>query len=555
MKDNYSYVCTLSTDDFIDGVLVLNENLKMINSKYNLLCLINETISEDTINVLDFFNIKYKKVKKVKYSTNIIDYDYWRNTYDIINVFNLTEFKKIIYLDLDLLINENIDHLFESKPLSMVRDVRNNNELFNTGVMIIEPNKEDYKNLIDLKEKFDKEKRENSVKEVINEYFGNKINELEKEYNVQKEIRGNEYDTKYYHYSERSNSCFAVKNLHEAYYGRQEKEPIINHYCGKVKPFIIKGIFDCENSILYIHYLNKILRKKQRVNYGRDLISIIIPVYNQEDYLDSCLKSIFNQTYPNIELILVNDGSTDKSLEIMEKYHKEHKNMKIISIPNQGVSHARNTGLDNATGKYITFVDSDDVIDKNTLEILYKDIVDNNVDIVQCNNFIDQNRMIYTYGNYRLIDEREIYYYFLREYIGCTIWGKLYRREILEETRFNEKYNNHEDELFLYEVIKKCKSFFLEKDFLYYYTWQKENSLTKKKLNKKDTDLFILLFNDIIDYTLRKYPDLLPTVKNLILSKLYYLRVVKHDLSTDDFDLADASPTVKDIITDYLKKD
>ena len=102
------------------------------------------------------------------------------------------------------------------------------------------------------------------------------------------------------------------------------------------------------------------------------LISIIVPIYRVEEYLDKCLSSIINQTYKNLEIILVNDGSDDNSIKIAKKYAKKDERIKIIEEDNKGLSCARNTGINASTGKYITFVDSDDFIEENYIEVLYK---------------------------------------------------------------------------------------------------------------------------------------------------------------------------------------
>ena len=115
-----------------------------------------------------------------------------------------------------------------------------------------------------------------------------------------------------------------------------------------------------------------------------ETISIIIPVYNVEKYLNKCLNSVIEQTYKNIEVILIDDGSTDNSGKICDEYAKNDIRIKIIHQQNGGVSTARNNGLEHATGKYITFVDSDDYIEKEMIETMAKKIMKKNADIVIC---------------------------------------------------------------------------------------------------------------------------------------------------------------------------
>ena len=117
-------------------------------------------------------------------------------------------------------------------------------------------------------------------------------------------------------------------------------------------------------------------------NNDEDLISIIVPVYNVEKYLEQCLESLLNQTYKNIEIIVVNDGSTDQSLDILKKYSFKDNRIKLYSQKNQGISAARNTALEHINGKYVMFVDSDDWIEINTCEIALHEMKKNDSDIV-----------------------------------------------------------------------------------------------------------------------------------------------------------------------------
>lgn len=127
------------------------------------------------------------------------------------------------------------------------------------------------------------------------------------------------------------------------------------------------------------------------------LISIIIPVYNVEKYLEECIESCINQTYKNIEIILINDGSTDKSLEICQKYANIDNRIIVKSIPNSGVAHARNVGIGLSKGDYITFIDSDDFVDRNFCEVLLKPFLNKKIDIVRLKDAYIQN----IYGEYK----------------------------------------------------------------------------------------------------------------------------------------------------------
>lgn len=134
------------------------------------------------------------------------------------------------------------------------------------------------------------------------------------------------------------------------------------------------------------------------------LISIIIPVYNVEKYLDECIQSCINQTYKNIEIILIDDGSSDKSAEICKEYAELDSRIIFKSIPNSGVAHARNVGIGISNGSYITFVDSDDFIDEKYCEVMYNLLVDYDADIACCTSYYLQN----TDGTYKTVQRPPI---------------------------------------------------------------------------------------------------------------------------------------------------
>ena len=141
-----------------------------------------------------------------------------------------------------------------------------------------------------------------------------------------------------------------------------------------------------------------------------DLISIIIPAYNVEKYISKCLESIIKQTYSNIEIILVDDGSTDKTSEICDEYEKKDDRIKVIHTENRGVSEARNKGLENVKGNWITFVDSDDWIEEDFCEVLLKKIKDYDADIALCGyKRVTENscEIIKTSGNDEVINRQK----------------------------------------------------------------------------------------------------------------------------------------------------
>ena len=211
-------------------------------------------------------------------------------------------------------------------------------------------------------------------------------------------------------------------------------------------------------------------------------ISIIVPIYKVEKQIDICIKSILNQTFNNFELILVNDGSPDKCGEICEKYAKIDKRIKVIHKKNGGLSDARNSGLDIAKGKYVGFVDSDDIIHPEMYERMYNCINKYNVDIVQCK--FKKFKSIEDINKLSNINNVNIEYYTSKEAIidmidnnkiNVNTWNKLYKRELFENERF-PKGKIHEDEFLTYKLIYKSNKVAYINEELYYY-YQNDNGI------------------------------------------------------------------------------
>ena len=222
----------------------------------------------------------------------------------------------------------------------------------------------------------------------------------------------------------------------------------------------------------------------------KDMINVIVPVYNCEDYLEQCLDSIINQSYQNLEIILVNDGSTDNSLNICNKYKKIDKRIIVIDQKNQGQAAARNKALSIAKGKYIGFVDSDDWIDLDTYDYLYHLISKYNADCSY--NRIRRNNYDYQVDNYNEIiyEEDEILVEYLEfgmktgEYSLCTY---LFSSELLNNVKFPTGIIN-EDIPYIYEALSKAKILVKSDKYSYNYRMS-ENSTTRNAFSKKDLDL------------------------------------------------------------------
>lgn len=225
----------------------------------------------------------------------------------------------------------------------------------------------------------------------------------------------------------------------------------------------------------------------------KDLISVIVPVYNVEKYLPQCIDSILNQTEKNLEIILVDDGSLDNSGKICDEFSKKDDRIIVIHKKNNGLSSARNAGLDIARGNYIGFVDSDDWLDKTMYEVLLKLLKENNSDISCCDFFktansndsiphID-NEIINSYNN---IESLNNFYNGL--YTQTVVaWNKLYKRELFKDISYPVG-KIHEDEGTTYKLYYKANKITYTNRPLYYYRIT-PNSITTSKFNKKRLDI------------------------------------------------------------------
>lgn len=221
-------------------------------------------------------------------------------------------------------------------------------------------------------------------------------------------------------------------------------------------------------------------------------ISIIVPVYNMEQYLKKCVDSIIKQTYSNLEIILVNDGSLDKSLFICKEYKKRDSRIRIVNKKNGGLSSARNAGVNVATGEYITFVDSDDYLKGNAIETLVKMIEHSQADIAYIHDIIvnehysiigkeelDHCEKMYTSSTFlKAICERRV---------SCSVCGKLFKKNLFLDVRFNEQKLN-EDFLLLSELLLQKNIRIIEDTFAGYYYFERSNSISRGGFGKSLRD-------------------------------------------------------------------
>lgn len=231
------------------------------------------------------------------------------------------------------------------------------------------------------------------------------------------------------------------------------------------------------------------------------LISIIVPVYNVEKYLGECIDSIINQDYNNIEIILVNDGSTDNSWEICKRYSNKYKNVRAYNKKNSGLSDTRNFGINKATGEFISFVDSDDLVSPHMVSCLYKLIKKNNCDISVCSifHFTDNKKIVFSNILHEKIysSEEALYEFLYQKSISPSSCGKLYRKHLFNVLQFPNGLK-FEDDAIMYKLLDMSNSISYCNGKLYGYR-HRCDSITTSKFSDKDFDI-ITIGNDILNY-------------------------------------------------------
>lgn len=246
-----------------------------------------------------------------------------------------------------------------------------------------------------------------------------------------------------------------------------------------------------------------------------DLISIIVPIYNAEKYLQRCIGSIISQTYSNIEIILIDDGSIDNSPKICDDYSKKDLRIKVIHKSNDGVSVARNIGIELAQGKYITFIDSDDYIEKNHIEVLYKLCIECDSDISIC-GVIDKflnGKIVKTSKYKKCVNGKDAINLMLckKKYFGWTCWAKMYKLDKIKHNKFMPNVNIAEDVEFLYRALKNSQKVNIDTSFLTYNYVRRKQSAIHSGFNddrKKEFEIYKSIKSDMEKFMLESQKNI-----------------------------------------------
>ena len=240
-----------------------------------------------------------------------------------------------------------------------------------------------------------------------------------------------------------------------------------------------------------------------------DLISIIVPIYNVEKYLNKCVNSILEQSYKNIDILLIDDGSIDECPNICDMFEKKDPRIRVFHKKNGGLSDARNKGIDEAKGKYITFVDSDDYLDEHYIEILYNAMKKNNADLVVSGlkDYYEGYEIEESLENVseNILTKQQVYRkMLLQENIDVNACGKIYKRQIFENLKY-PKDMLYEDIQIIDDVIEKC-NIIVYTTYKGYNYLQRTGSIMYGKMSSRRMSL-INKTDNIIELMKEQYPD------------------------------------------------
>lgn len=246
------------------------------------------------------------------------------------------------------------------------------------------------------------------------------------------------------------------------------------------------------------------------------LISIIVPVYNSEKYLRRCFDSIINQSYKDIEIIVIDDGSTDSSDKICKEYALIDNRINIVTMKNSGVSNARNKGLDMAKGEYIAFIDSDDTIDEKFIETMYNYCQKYNSKLCAVNvNYCYNDRVRRPLHMETELINKEEYYRLLLYNVKGFVCNKLYHRSLINNIRFDNEISICEDLLFNIKIASSIENVIVVNEYLYNYFQNIDGTYNSNYNSKKISEIYA--YNKIMELIYEDCP------KVLLLYKYEYL--------------------------------
>ena len=243
------------------------------------------------------------------------------------------------------------------------------------------------------------------------------------------------------------------------------------------------------------------------------IVSIIVPVYNLEQYVEKCIESLANQTYKNIQIIIIDDGSVDATGSVCDKLSDEYSFIKVLHIANNGVSNARNIGLDNADGDYIAFVDGDDWVDSAMFETLVNMIESNNADLSVCSFAKKENDEKILHDDTAVVSKDSLLKEALvNDNFGGYIGNKLFKRSLIGNIRFNTDLHCSEDFVFVSQYLCTCKSAVKTQKGLYHYNTGRKDSATSDTAFSYNKLTLLDAYEQIMDIYQTNAPQLLSVI-------------------------------------------
>lgn len=305
----------------------------------------------------------------------------------------------------------------------------------------------------------------------------------------------------------------------------------------------------------------------------KELVSIIVPIYNVDKYLEECIESLKNQTYKNLEIILINDGSIDNSEQICRYVAEKDNRIIFINKKNGGAASAKNEGLKVAKGDYITFVDSDDFIEPDMIEYMVNTIKKYDSDIVQC-SFTNLYKNTEKFKQDTIVEQKisskDFLELFLTKWDSSLFWNKLFKREVIKNVFFKEG-RCIDDEFFTYKCVLNSKSIVTSNKIVYNYRMRKSGVMKSESSQKQ-------ILKDRVDYLYERYELVRKIYKDLdkdflehlltyylIISKNYYvdeklldymknnLKSIKGKIITSNIDISVKLQILKFMMTKYDK--
>lgn len=264
----------------------------------------------------------------------------------------------------------------------------------------------------------------------------------------------------------------------------------------------------------------------------RDLVSIIVPVYGVESYLSMCLDSLLAQDYKNIEIILVDDESPDLCPQICDFYAAKDSRIRVFHKKNGGAASARNLGLDSASGKYVCFVDSDDIVSKSYISTLTNRVEKAASDMAVCSYYklykSKKEKVEFVKSN-QIVSQKEYLLQFLEDWTCGLIWNKIFMREKIGEIRFVEGHKI-DDEFFTYQVVMNCNKVLLFDEPLYEYRMRVSSVMgASRKYEKRIISDKLEYMVERYDKITSQYPDLKNSyIKNLMDNLIQLFRKSQH---------------------------